>query len=106
MAFKKQDKFIFEDVTINQNTSDVISVPLVIVKGTNKYQGFVPGFVMKDIVSENLEDCKQKLIEHTKNLIKTRIKNNQGFPFFPTNEEIKQDFKNVVLIKRMNVKVR
>ena len=106
MAFKKQGKFIFEDVTINSNPSNVLSIPLVIQKGENVYQGFVPGFVMKDVVSTNLEICKSKLLEYAKQVIKTRIKNNQGFPFFPTNEEIKQDYKNIVLIKRINVKVK
>ncbi len=106
MAFKKQEKFIFEDTTINANNSDVLSIPLVIMHTNNVYQGFVPGFVMKDVVDSNLDSCKQKLLVYVKQIIKTKITNNQSFPFFPTNEQIKQDYKNVILIKRINVKIK
>lgn len=106
MAFKKQEFFVYEDITKNGNTDDVLSIPLVIMQNQGVYQGFVPGFVMKDIIDEDLEECKKKLVEHTKKVVKTKVNNNQVFPFFPTNEEIKKDFKNVVLIKRVNIKVK
>lgn len=108
MAFKKSSEvFAFEPI-VEPATSvkdNKVNIPLVFTKEDGKYHGFVPGIIMRDVVENDLEICKQKLLETIKPILKNKVSNNLPFPFFPTNEEIKKDFKSVVLIKRISIKV-
>lgn len=93
---------------INKPTGVVdgeISLPLVITLENKQYHGFVPGIVMNDIVDDDIEKCLSNLKEHTKQYVLKKIENKDSFPFFPTNDEIKKDFKNVVKIKRIKAKI-
>ncbi len=80
-----------------------INMPLVIIKGNNCFNGFIPGITKNDIVCETLEECKIQLKQHATQIVELMAKNNVEFPFFPTKEEILQDFKNVVYIKFITV---
>ena len=109
MAFIKRNYFAFEqnkeskEEKKEKETENKISIPLVFTRENGKIHGFVPGIVMKDIVHDTKEQCEKDLKEHVKKfVIKTR---NEGssFPYFPSNEHIKRDFKNVILIKRVNI---
>ncbi len=82
-----------------------ITIPLVVTLEDKTYHGFVPGIVMNDIIENDIEKCLNALKEYVKKYVLQKIKNKQPFPFFPTNEEIKSDFKNVVHIKRLTAKV-
>ena len=109
MAFKKTTE-IFKFEPIVQPATSVqdnkVNIPLVFTKENGKYHGFIPGIVMQDIIEDNLDACKLKLVDAVKPILKNKIANNLPFPFFPTNEEIKTDFKNVVLIKRISVTIK
>ncbi len=107
MAFVKRNYFAFEQneekKTEKQQDNTKISIPLVFTRENGKIHGFVPGIVMKDIVHEDISQCEIDLKEHVRKfVIKTRAEN-LSFPFFPTNEQIKRDFKHVVIIKRLNI---
>ena len=105
MAFIKNTNFAFELET-NPPTSvkdGKVSIPLVFTKEEGKIHGFVPGIVMSDIVEDNIELCQKKLLNFVKVDVKNKKDANAPFPFFPTNEQIKKDFKHVVLIKRISV---
>ena len=82
-----------------------ISVPLVITRhkdGDNvSYKGFVPGIIMRDIISSDLDECKAKLMEKAQDKLTVKVQLKSQMPFFPSNEEIKIDFDNVCLIKRI-----
>lgn len=77
-------------------------VPMVIRKRKINNQivftGFVPGFVGKDVIDEDLESCKKKLSEKTKTKLIDMINQNSPFPFFPTKEELLEDFDDIVSI--------
>lgn len=108
MAFKKTtDMFTFESIlTEPKNTENTkISIPLVFTKENSQFHGFVPGIVMQDVIENDLELCKTNLLQQIKIILKNRISNKLPFPFFPTNEDIKKDFKNVVLIKRISIQL-
>lgn len=83
----------------------MVSIPYVYTRENNEYHGFVPGFHIKDVIYKNLNDCKKALKLYIKEEILKRIENNQPFPFFPTDEEIKRDFDNVVEIVRENFEI-
>ena len=87
-----------------------INVPMVFVKkienGEKYYHGFVPGIMMKNIISKSLEDCQQKLLPLIQEKLKTKIQLKSTLPYFPTNEEIVKDFDNVVCIKRFKITYR
>ena len=111
MAFVKRNYFAFEQNEEKQKEQQLqkqqddtkISIPLVFTRENGKIHGFVPGIVMKDIVHVEIIQCEKDLKEHVRKfVIKTRAEN-LSFPFFPTNEQIKRDFKHVVLIKRLNI---
>ena len=106
MAFVKNQTFAFEKIELPKENINVgvVSIPLVITKENGKYHGFVPGFVMKDFIDENKEKCLENLTIYIKNTAKDFVKNKKQFPDFPTNEDIKNDFKYVVTIKRFSVK--
>lgn len=105
MAFIKRTNFAFEDNNKETNVVDgKVSIPLVITKESGKYHGFVPGIVMKDVIEQNITDCETILKDHVRKYVLKVREDKVAYPFFPSNEEIKQDFKNVVLIKRLSVK--
>ena len=98
----------FSEKTLEQKQPSqvvTISVPLVFTRhkdgDTITYKGFVPGIIMRDIVSSDLEDCKAKLMEKAQDKLTVKVQLKSQMPFFPTNEEIKVDFDNVCLIKRI-----
>ena len=108
MAFRKTNEPLAFDPIVSPATSvkdNKVSIPLVFTKEKGEFHGFVPGIVMLDVVSKDLEICKQKLLETIKPILKNKISNNLPFPFVPSNEEIKKDFKDVVLIKTISIKV-
>ena len=109
MAFIKKNNFVFEqksqtEKVENKEEQTKISIPLVFTREDGKIHGFVPGIVMKDIIEDNTKDCEKNLKEHVKKFVIQTRKEQMPFPFFPTNEQIKRDFKHVVLIKRVNIK--
>ena len=110
MAFIKTTNFAYEQ---NKNTTiasgevdGTINLPLVITKEDGKYHGFIPGIVMQDFVCASTAECETKLKLYVRNYILEMRKTKSPYPFFPTNEEIKKDFKGVVLIKRLMIKTK
>lgn len=77
-------------------------VPMVIrhrkIADKMVYTGFVPGFEGKDVIGENMEECKTRLFERTKKVLIEMLKNDKPFPFFPTKEELMEDYKDIVNI--------
>ncbi len=110
MAFIKSNNFAFEEkpkLTVASSEVDgKVNIPLVITKENGGYHGFIPGIVMKDIVCLTTQECEVKLKDFIKLYVKKAKQENLPYPFFPTNEEIKKDFKNVVVIKRLTTKAR
>ena len=84
--------------------SGEIKLPLVICKEKGKFVGFVPGFIMTSFVESDIEVCKTKLKEYAKNEITKMAKNKEPFPFFPTEEEIFEDFKDVKYLEFIKLK--
>ena len=89
-SFEKIGEKQFETVAPPQTIT--ASVPLVFMKKTQDgnvvYRGFVPGIVMKDVISSDLEECKQLLLEKAKDKLKAKIQLASPMPYFPENEEI------------------
>ena len=89
---------------------ETVSVPLCIRKKKEsdsiEYVGFIPGIIMRDVTSDNLEDCKEKLLAKAKDKLREKASLSGKMPYFPTNEEILKDFDNVVLIKRIKFTFR
>ena len=110
MAFIKSNIYAYENnknLTIASGEVDgKINLPLVITKENGKYHGFVPGIVMKDFVCDNTQECEAKLKLFVRDYILDMRKTKKPYPFFPNNEEIKKDFKGVVLIKRLTIKTK
>ena len=79
-----------------------IRIPLVILKKINKletvYHGFIPGLTAKDITTKTQKECEQCLNALAKQLIEKYAKEKREFPFFPSEQEIRGDFNNVVKI--------
>ena len=81
-----------------------IKLPLVVCKEKNQYVGFVPGFIMKTIVEKDIDICKIKLKDYAKQEVMRMSKNKQPFPFFPSEEEIFEDFQNVKYLEFIKIK--
>ncbi len=79
-----------------------LKIPMVITKkiedGVEVYHGFVPGLTKEDCISIEMAACKKLLREDTDKIIDSYLKNQKEFPFFPTKEEIIEDFDNVCQI--------
>lgn len=79
--------------------SGEVMIPLVVLKnpnGTNAaFSGFIPGFVMKNIVEASPEECLSKLKSYLTQKLKIMLENNEPFPFFPTRAEIMREFDGV-----------
>lgn len=88
--------------------SKEVKAPLVILKktidNTTKYIGFVPGLLMDNIENTDIETVKTKLSKCTKSYINNMLKENTPFPFFPTKEEIMEDFPDTVYLKFIKIK--
>ena len=98
-----------------QNAVDAISItgevdiPLVILKrenlnGSFTYSGFIPGFMAKTLSADNYDDCKKLLKEFLMEKLKRMRKDNDPFPFFPTETEIRQDYDDVFTVDFVKVK--
>lgn len=107
-SFEKIGEKQFETVAPPQTIT--ASVPLVFMKKTQDgnvvYRGFVPGIVMKDVISSDLEECKQLLLEKAKDKLKAKIQLASPMPYFPENEEILKGYDDVCLIKRIKFTYR
>ena len=79
-----------------------IKLPFVVryrkIDGKMVYTGFVPGITPVDVIADNGEECKQKLIEKTTEVIKKMLKEKAPFPFFPTEKELMEDFDDIYSI--------
>lgn len=88
--------------------SKEVKAPLVILKkivdNETKYIGFVPGLLMNNIESANIEDVKAKLEKQTKSFINKMLKEDKPFPFFPTKEEIIEDYPETTYLKFIKIK--
>lgn len=88
--------------------SKELKAPLVIVKkidgGNVKYCGFIPGINENDIISSNIETVKIELNKFAKEKFLDMLNSNKPFPFFPTKEEIMNNFENVEYIKFLKLK--
>ena len=91
-------------------TLETVSVPLCIKKQKENdgvtYIGFIPGIIMRDVTSTSLDDCKEKLLETAKDKLREKASLSGRMPYFPTNDEILQDFDNICLIKRIKFTFR
>ena len=108
MAFRRESFKIDKEINkpsqeINTLGKEQLSVPLVVTLENNSYHGFVPGIVMKDITDTNLNSCKEKLFLFATKKIKEMILQKKKLPYFPDNDMIKQDFENVIFIKRLTL---
>ncbi len=86
-----------------------LSVPLVVLKNdiknsSSRFIGFIPGFLMKNIISNEKEECMLKLKTFLKKKLKVMMKNNEPFPFFPSKQEILKEYDNVELIEFIKIK--
>lgn len=107
-SFEKLGEKQFE--TVAQPQTITTSVPLVFMKkienGNVVYRGFVPGIVMKDVISSDLEKCKQILLDKAKDKLKAKIQLASPMPYFPENQEILKGYDDVCLIKRIKFSYR
>lgn len=84
--------------------SGEVMIPLVVLqKSENSFAGFIPGFVMKNIVESTAEECIAKLKTYLTQKLKTIKENGDTFPFFPNRQEIMKDFENVYKIEFIKV---
>lgn len=86
---------------------DNIILPMVIrkrkIENEIKFTGFVPGFSAQDIIKDDLEQCKKILFERTKEKVSKMLEDNSPLPFFPTKEELMEDFNDIVHITFIKV---
>lgn len=84
-----------------------LNIPLVVTKaiedGVEVYHGFVPGLTVEDCVSPSLDSCKARLKQEAERLIDKYLKEDKEFPFFPTKEEIIENFDGVCNIKFIKI---
>ena len=62
------------------------------------YTGFIPGMTETDVISKDFEECKKTLIDSSLPTIERMIRKNEPFPFFPNEEELKNDFDDIYAI--------
>ena len=86
---------------------DALILPMVIrkrkINNEIKFTGFVPGFEEDDVIENDLETCKTRLLEKTKAKVADMIKSDSPFPFFPNKEELLEDFDDIVNITFVKV---
>lgn len=82
-------------------------LPMVIrkrkINNETMFTGFVPGFEENDVIESDIETCKSRLLERTKKKVSQMIKSDSPFPFFPTKEELLEDFDDIVNITFVKV---
>ena len=93
---------------INNNFNvDQIKIPMVIRKkvknNQSTYWGFIPGLTNKDIVSINFEICKNSLLDTTKKFARKLASGELQFPFFPSKQELKEDFKDIFYLAYLKI---
>lgn len=85
----------------------IVKLPLVITKKQEnkkiEYYGFIPGLTQNDVVCVNIDECERKLKDTAVELVKKIIKNNANLPYFPDENEIKQDFEDIALLKYIRI---
>jgi len=93
---------MFDFMSTSYNTIDSavvtkgrLDIPMVFEQQGEKVIGFIPGFIMNYIVSDTLEECEEKVYDYLKEKVTDMNAKNEPFPFFPTNEEIVEDFKPI-----------
>lgn len=83
---------------------EIINVPMIVIEHKSgkkiSYAGFVPGLTKKDVLSVDYDECKFEIQKKTLELIKKV----ETMPFFPTKEEIMEDYENVKCIMFLQVK--
>ena len=84
-------------------------IPLVFIKnicktGNTNYIGFIPGFLMKNISAETLQECKSSLKDFLMNKLKQLKKSGEPFPFFPNKEQILKSYENVDSVEFIKIK--
>lgn len=88
--------------------SKEVKAPLVILKKTVdakiKYIGFVPGLLMDNIENIDIETVKTKLSKQAKSHMNNMLKDNSPFPFFPTKEEILEEYPDTVYLRFIKIK--
>jgi len=85
-----------------------VTVPCVVLKKKNDsnqdvFVGFVPGLANIKVVENTQEVCMKNLFAKAKDQLKSIVKNGEAMPFFPTEQEVKQDFENVCDIKFIRI---
>lgn len=81
-----------------------VMIPLVVLKKSeDSYSGFIPGFVMKNVVEDTSEKCFARLKNYLIEKLKMIKQNGDTMPFFPKREEIMKDFENVFKIEFIKV---
>ena len=87
--------------------NDRILVPMAIryrkVEDKMVYTGFIPGFDGNDVISDTLEECKTLLKKKLISQLDEYLANNKQLPFFPTKEELQNDFDDIVYIKVVEI---
>ena len=100
----KTTKLFTPDALVVQGN---LNIPLVITKviedDVELYHGFVPGFTKEDCVSPDLDSCKRRLKEAAEKLIDQYLQEGKEFPFFPTKDEIIEDFEGVCNIRFIKI---
>ena len=85
-----------------------VKIPLVYIKKNDEYGerfvGFIPGFVMKNITAHSIEECKKELVSYLKQRLHAMITNKVDIPFFPDEEEIRQDYDDVYLVEFIKIR--
>ena len=81
---------------------DYLMLPMVIrhrkIDDELVYTGFIPGMTEIDIIEKDFSLCKKQLKSKTRLLVVDYIENNKAFPFFPTKEDLMQDYEDIVSI--------
>lgn len=83
------------------------NVPMVIIRANKtkeNYEGFVPGINFSSVFGNSEQEVQEKLKNKTVSALKELAINNLPLPFFPSGEEIKKDFENVVKIIYLKIK--
>lgn len=81
-----------------------VLVPLVVLKKSeNSYAGFIPGFIMKNIMENTAEECFAKLKIYLTQKLRILKETGEPMPFFPDRKEIMNDFENVHQIQFIKI---
>lgn len=91
----------------SRKISEYLMLPMVIrhrkIDNEMVYTGFIPGMTEIDIIEKDFSLCKKQLKSKTRLLVVDYIENNRNFPFFPTKEELLEDFEDIVSISFIKI---